>query len=40
MMGMGMGCYNPVGNSPMTSLHATPKEKNIIEEQNKRMVVS
>jgi hypothetical protein len=40
MMGMGMGCYNPVGNSPLTSLHATPKEKNIIEEQNKRMVVS
>jgi hypothetical protein len=20
MMGMGMGCYNPVGNSPLTSL--------------------
>jgi hypothetical protein len=21
MMGMGMGCYNPVGNSPLTSLY-------------------
>jgi hypothetical protein len=21
MMGMGMGCYNPVGNYPLTSLH-------------------
>jgi hypothetical protein len=20
MMGMGLGCYNPVGNSPLTSL--------------------
>jgi hypothetical protein len=24
MMGMGMGCYNPVGNSPLTSLVASP----------------
>jgi hypothetical protein len=23
MMGMGMGCYNPVGNSPLTSLLST-----------------
>jgi hypothetical protein len=24
MMGMGMGCYNPVGNFPLTSLGAPP----------------
>jgi hypothetical protein len=24
MMGMGMGCYNPVGNSPLTSLVLLP----------------
>jgi hypothetical protein len=25
MMGMGMGCYNPMGNSPLTSL-VVPQE--------------
>jgi hypothetical protein len=37
MMGMGMGCYNPVGNSPLTSLLRNQKSRSHAQQKQKRM---